>query len=108
MGMSPEQRDQYFKNQNMDYYKGGDVVEVDGSRTTVGQAIPGKYAGTTTPAPGPAQSAMVGPTVNNAVPVGGPTVANAAQSAMLKPKATPAQGAAQAPAATKPIKKVGI
>jgi len=39
MGMSPEQRDQYFKNQNMDYYKGGDVVEVDGSRTTVGQLL---------------------------------------------------------------------
>ena len=81
MGMTGAEKNAYYQNQSTDYYKGNQIKEVDGSYSTVGQAIPDKYAGTNTPA--------LGPTVNNAAPVGGPTVANAAQSAMI-PAAAPA------------------
>ena len=91
MGMSPAERDAYYQNQSTDYYKGDRTKEVDGSYSTIGQAMPTKYAGTNTPA----QSAMVGPTVNNAAPVGGPTAANAAR-AITPPSGTPVAAAKSA------------
>jgi len=63
-GMNAAEKQAYFQNQSTDYYKGDRIKEVDGSYSTVGQAAPAKYTGTSqfgtpttsTPATAPAQA----------------------------------------------------